>query len=196
MNRFGIIYLCTNKITGEQYIGQTCQNIKKRITNHKCSMKTYKTKFSEALNKYKFESFVFDEIFYAFDEESLHQAEKLLIEEFKPVYNMTKGGSGVKGYIPPKEVVIKRSISLKKTLQDPVIRSKWGKANIGRKKSQDDIAKTAKAKWKPVYCKELAISFLNQKYAADFFGTVAGNISQLIANKGKVKNKYTLVRVI
>ena len=37
---------------------------------------------------------------------------------------------------------------------------------------------------------------LNQKYAADFFGTVAGNISQLIANKGKVKNKYTLVRVI
>ena len=63
MNRFGIIYLCTNKITGEQYIGQTCQNIKKRITNHKCSMKTYKTKFSEALNKYKFESFVFDEIF-------------------------------------------------------------------------------------------------------------------------------------
>ena len=109
---------------------------------------------------------------------------------------MTKGGSGVKGYIPPKEVVIKRSISLKKTLQDPVIRSKWGKANIGRKKSQDDIAKTAKAKWKPVYCKELAISFLNQKYAADFFGTVAGNISQLIANKGKVKNKYTLVRVI
>lgn len=196
MNLFGIIYLATNIHNGEQYVGQTCQKLKRRLTNHKASIGKIKTKFSLAMSQYGFNAFKFEEIFIAFDEKSLHEAEKLIINDLNPVYNMTKGGSGVKGLKQSIESVNKRSVAMKKLLQSSEMKSKWAKVQLGRKHPKEEVLRTAKAKWRPVYCKELETSFLNQKFAADYFNTGTPNISQLIKNKGKVKNIYTLVRVI
>lgn len=195
MQRFGVIYLSTNKITGEQYIGQTCKKLTRRVTNHKASIGKYKTKFALAMQHHGFESFEFKELFIAFGKDELNDAEKLLVEEFIPIYNMTKGGSGLRGYKPTKETAKKQSATMQQRLQDPTIRVKWVQAQIGRKHPKEEVERTAKAKWKPVYCKELEVSFLNQKYAAEYLNTSKANISQLI-NKGKVKGLYTLVRVI
>lgn len=195
MQRFGVIYLATNKHTGEQYVGQTCEKLARRINNHKFSIGKYKTKFAIAMQQYGFETFEFKEVFTAFGKLELDEAEKILVKEFNPAYNMTKGGSGLRGYKPTQETIKKQSTTMQQRLQDPTMRAKWVQAQIGRKHPKEEVLKTAKAKWKPVFCKELGVSFLNQKYAAEYLNTSKANISQLI-NKGKVKGLYTLVRVI
>lgn len=70
------------------------------------------------------------------------------------------------------------------------------KARIGYKTAQTAIDKTAKSKWKPVYCKELEVSFLNQKYAAEYLGYGKSTITEALKRKGKVDKKFTLIRVI
>jgi len=175
-------------------VGQTCEKLSKRINNHKASIGKYKTKFAIAMQHYGFENFEFKEVFTAFGKNELDAAEKLLVEEFNPIYNMTKGGSGLKGYKPTQETIKKQSVTMQQRLQDPTVRAKWVQAQIGRKHPKEEVERTAKAKWKPVYCKELRVSFLNQKYAAEYLNTSKANVSQLV-NKGKVKGLYTLIRV-
>ena len=194
MQRFGAIYLATNKYTGEQYVGQTCEKLSKRVTNHKASIGKYKTKFALAMQQYGFENFEFKEVFTAFGKDELDTAEKELVAEFSPTYNMTKGGSGLRGYKPTQETIKKQSATMQRRLQDPIIRAKWAQVQIGRKHPKEEVERTARAKWKPVYCEELKVSFLNQNYAAEYFNTSKVNVCQLI-NKGKVHGKYTLIRV-
>lgn len=194
MNRFGVVYLATNKHTGEQYVGQTCKKLNRRVINHKASIGKYKTKFALAMQQYGFENFEFKEVFTAFGKNELDIVEKELVAEFSPVYNMTKGGSGLRGYKPTQETIKKQSTTMQQRLQDPTVRAKWVQAQIGRKHLKEEIERTARAKWKPVYCKELKVSFLNQKYAAEHLNVVTSAITQAIKNKGKVA-KVTLVRV-
>lgn len=193
MKRFGVIYLATNILTSEQYVGQTCESLRRRVTNHKASIGVYKTKFASAMEQHGFHNFVFQEVFTAFDEYGLHEAEKDLIETLSPAYNMTKGGSGLRGYIPTKETIAKQRKTMRERLKDPALRAKWVKAQIGRKQTVESVFKTAKAKWKPVFCKELGVSFLNQKYAAEYLNVARSAVTQAIKNKGKVA-KVTLVR--
>ena len=196
MKRFGVIYLATNLLTGEQYVGQTCESLRRRANNHKASIGAYKTKFALAMAQHGFHNFTFEEVFTAFTEEALHEAEKSIIASVKPTYNMTHGGSGLRGYTPSKETIAKQKATMRARLQDPAIRAKWSQAQIGRKHPKEEVFKTAKAKWKPVFCKELAVSFLNQKYAAEYFGVRPSTVVESMKRKGKVANKFTLIRVV
>jgi group I intron endonuclease len=90
----------------------------------------------------------------------------------------------------------KRIEGLRKTLSKPEVRAKYSLASTGRKQTKTAIEKTAKSKWKPVYCPELKFSFLNQKYAAEFFNVLPTAISNAIKNKGRVQHKFTLLRVV
>jgi group I intron endonuclease len=54
---------------------------------------------------------------------------------------------------------------------------------------------SAKAKWKPVYCRELQCSFLSQKAAAEFLGVLRTSVANAIKQKGRVAGKYTLEKV-
>lgn len=94
MNRYGSIYLATNSVTGEQYVGQTRQKLNTRIYAHKISAQKPKFKVNYAIHQYGFGNFVFEEIYVAFDRETLNIAEKAFIAELCPAYNMTKGGAG------------------------------------------------------------------------------------------------------
>ena len=57
------------------------------------------------------------------------------------------------------------------------------------------IVASAEAKWKAVFCPELGISFLCQKFAAEYLSVPKATISVAIKNEGKVLKKYTLIRV-
>jgi len=85
-----MIYLITNKINNKQYIGKTSQSLDKRWYQH-CKNAEYglDTYLYRAIRKYGVENF---ECVYIAD--GLNDEEVLLIEQYNPVYNMTKGGDG------------------------------------------------------------------------------------------------------
>lgn len=55
--------------------------------------------------------------------------------------------------------------------------------------------RAAQAKWKPVYCPELACSFLCGAYAAETLGVGRSTVTEAIKRKGRVLHKYTLEMV-
>lgn len=120
---YGVIYVATNNVTGEQYVGQTRQKFKVRVQAHKVSAKTPQFNFHKAISKFGFDAFSFEEVFYAFDKPALDYAEKQIIAYTKPAYNMTKGGSGMPG--PVNDATrAKRSDDAKRRWADPEWRAK------------------------------------------------------------------------
>lgn len=270
---YGLIYVATNRATGEQYVGQTRQKFKTRVQSHKISAKNPKFKFHKAICKFGFNAFSFEEVFNAFDKFSLDFAEKEIIKDLSPAYNMTKGGSGMPGPVrtetrvqrsadarrrwadpewraktiaaiqkasqtdefkeacrknaqsrnlaairwaghvkakPVKKDIAqsiknswvdpviraKRIAGLKAALSRPEVRQRRSVASKGRVHKKEVLDKIAKTKHKPVYCQELQFTFLSQKHAAEYFNLGSTAITESLKRKGKVKSKYTLVRVV
>ncbi|MFW6281341.1 MAG: GIY-YIG nuclease family protein [bacterium] len=57
----GYIYKIENKINGKVYIGQTTQDIRKRLSQHKCKTLN-RTVINKVINKYGSENFSFEMI--------------------------------------------------------------------------------------------------------------------------------------
>lgn len=93
------------------------------------------------------------------------------------------------------EVRNKRIQSLKNKLADPNVRQRYRDIQLGRKMSAEAVYKSARAKWKPIYCKELEITFLSQQAAAEELNILKTSICNAIKSKGKVAGKYTFARV-
>lgn len=274
MLRYGSIYVVTNTVTGEQYVGQTRQIAARRWKSHintANSKAAPKYLLAKAIIKYGPEVFKFAEVFSAHSSAALNEVEIALIAEISPTYNTTKGGSGHRGVIPSAEVCKGRSERLKRQWADPAwrakqvaklaeisktpeakergkklaelrrtmllsrgpknkppkkdrsegIRKSWGipevraariaglrralqnpdvvarrrKAALGRQMKNSSVEKSARAKWKPVYCPELQCSFLSQKAAADFLGVLRTSVTNAVKQKGRVAGKYTLEKV-
>lgn len=127
MMRYGSIYVATNKHTGEQYVGQTRQSVQKRWAAHWrtaiCSA-SRKAKFQIALTKFGQDAFDVNEMFVAFDAESLNQAEIYLIAELHPAYNASKGGKGLRPVAVTEETKRKRSEAAKLRWANPDWRAK------------------------------------------------------------------------
>ena len=115
-------------------------------------------------------------------------------------------------HVKQEKVVVDRGALTAKTWQDPLVRAKRVQgivassarpevkerrkaASTGRVMSKEAVAKSARAKWKPVYCPEIQTSFLSQKYAAEFLGVLRTSVSNALKTKGKVKQHFTLVMV-
>lgn len=127
MKRYGSIYVVTNTVTGEQYVGQTRQKAVRRWKTHintANSQTTQKYKLTKAIIEYGKEYFKFVEVFSAFDAVTLNVAEIKFIEELSPAYNIAKGGAGHRGVIPSPEVCKARSERLKRQWADPDWRAK------------------------------------------------------------------------
>jgi group I intron endonuclease len=275
MTEAGAVYLVTNTVTGEQYVGQTRQSISKRWQGHVriASCKTAKKyKLHEAIAKYGTNAFSVDPLYVAFDLAQLNVAEIALIAEFQPTYNSSLGGAGLRprsysdeakkkrsdaakkrwsdpewraktvesikqayntpkgilhgkrlgalgggrlrwaGYVRPLPELKNRAESVSRSWQDPNIRQariagqkatfstpeaklKRSEVSKGRTQKPKSIAQSARAKWRPVFCPELQISFLSQTHAADYFGVVRSAVANAVKQKGKVCRQYTLIRV-
>lgn len=271
---YGVIYLITNKCTGEQYIGQTRKKAAQRFSSHismAYSPTTKKYKLAKAIVQYGAGAFDMQELYCAFDSGALNQAEICLIADYKPAYNIAKGGAGHRGVKPSAEVCKARSERLKRQWKNPEwrakqcekikalaktpeaslrgkqvaaigIKARWAnhvkkvkvpvdrsaltklqwensaireariaglknkfntpesrekrrQVSLGRVLSTEAKEKIAKAKFKPIYCPELQISFLSQKYAAEYLNALPTSVANAIKSKGKVNRNYTLVRV-
>lgn len=95
MVRFGSIYLITNQLNGLQYVGQTQNSVQQRFYDHSRDHRSSRY-LSSAMMKYGKENFSLEELFVAFDENSLNEAETLLISTHNTLYpngyNLSMGG--------------------------------------------------------------------------------------------------------
>jgi len=123
MKKYGSIYVLQNQISGDMYIGQTRQALKKRIASHAGSSKKPKFPVHECIARHGIETFEIQEIFVAFDKDSLNLYEKHFIETLMPNLNVTKGGSGRTASVSD-ELKKLRSDQAKQRWANPVWREK------------------------------------------------------------------------
>ena len=248
MKRYGSIYVATNTVTGEQYVGQTIMPVSYRVSNHKSNAKNPKTKFQKALNGFGTEAFSFVEVYAAFDIDALNEAECNFIAELAPVYNSTSGGSGAhrrrseeeraaiaaraKARWANPEFRARAAASIRAACRDETRTERMrvlGKAGVGsrarwagrinrdkvakfralsakldkvwsrllqeRKPKLSGIERAAKVKYKPVLYVEGQVTFLSQKFAAEYFGLSYTTISEALRKGIKVQRQHTLTRV-
>jgi group I intron endonuclease len=85
-----MIYLITNKKTGDRYIGKTSQTIDQRWYQHQKNAEYgHDTYLYRAIRKYGVDTFTVEYLSDGLDEEEI-----ALIEYHQPEYNMTAGGTG------------------------------------------------------------------------------------------------------
>jgi group I intron endonuclease len=89
----------------------------------------------------------------------------------------------------------KRIEGLKEAFSKPDARARRVAASTGRKFTHEAIEKSARAKWKPLYCSELQTTFLCGKYAAEYLGVLHTSVSNAVKQKGKLLRKYSLEMV-
>lgn len=98
-----IIYMATNKINGKKYIGMTTWTLEDRKKSHRLrsQKKTkYNSHFNNAIRKYGFDAFEWEEIDNAMFIKDLEEKEKYWIEYYDTYYNgynSTLGGEGANG---------------------------------------------------------------------------------------------------
>jgi hypothetical protein len=113
-NTYGYIYITTNKINGNRYIGQ--HKSKDWNSNYIGSGKL----LHYAIKKYGKESFTCFPLAWAWNKKELNQLEINYIAHYKPEYNLSKGGeSGNNGYVFTDEQKRKLSESLKGKKKKP-----------------------------------------------------------------------------
>jgi group I intron endonuclease len=98
-----IVYKATNKVNGKIYIGITSQTLQSRKWKHflDARLKVYNSKFHRAIRKYGEDGFLWEVIDHANTMEELNERESYWISFFNSYengYNLTLGGSGVRGY--------------------------------------------------------------------------------------------------
>ena len=174
MSNIAYVYSIENKVNGKCYIGSTVNPVA-RWSKHKGDLNKnvhHSFVLQRAWNKYGEKNFFFKILLQCSNKDKIKYENRCMSMQS---YNVLKTA---------KEALVFTD----------AYREKLSKARIGYKTAKLAIDKMAKTKWKPVYCKELEVSFLNQKYAAEQLGVVKSAITQAIKNKGKVAN-VTLVRV-
>ena len=117
------------------------------------------------------------------------------------------------GHVKKERPVDNRVAATKASWQDPIVRQKrvnglkvaFGKPEVrvklvasltGRVMSRQAVEKTARSKWKPLYCPEIQTTFLCGKYAAEYFGTLRTSVANAVKQKGKLLHKYSLEMVV
>lgn len=88
------IYLSTNTVNGNRYVGKTKNSIKSRLKGHFYDARhESQTVFAKAIRKYGESAFTI-EVLEETSEDLLNEREIFFIAKLKPEYNMTKGGEG------------------------------------------------------------------------------------------------------
>lgn len=141
----GCIYLATNAANGRAYIGKTLMPLSRRRTAHHVRAKSGKgSVFHAALRKYGEAAFTWSALFVSDCEDSLFDAEKSLIADFRvegvSLYNISPGGDGAS--IPcSEERRQKLRVAMKGRVKSPETRQKLREAQIGKPKSAAHIEK-------------------------------------------------------
>ena len=103
-----IIYIATNNVNGNQYVGQTIFSLEKRKRSHICAALNNKDGcyFHNTIRKYGEDSLKWEVLHKCNDIDLLNQLEIFYIgyyDTFENGYNLTLGGGGSIGHIPSAE---------------------------------------------------------------------------------------------
>ena len=91
-----------------------------------------------------------------------------------------------------QNVRAKRIEGIKKAVSDPAVKAKL-LLNLQKPQPKEARDRTARAKYKPVYCPELQVTFISRKHAAAHFGVTRETIHCAITKPHKIKGLYSLV---
>jgi len=151
----GFIYLIRNKINGMEYVGQTIQNLQKRLQMHQY-IKSHCSYLRNAMNKYGFENF------------EMICLEKIL----EPTRDSLSDKLNIleKEYILRKNTLFPKGYNLTTGGSQPII-------------SSDSVEKRAKKHRKPVICHETGIIYPSLKDAAKAFGTYKESIHRVLRGR-------------
>jgi group I intron endonuclease len=94
-----------------------------------------------------------------------------------------------------EEVRAKRILGLNVANATPECRANRSKAQLGRKMPKEQVDQGAYNRMRPIYCKELNVTFLSGVYAAEHFNVGKSAISNVIKSKGKLYKQYSLEKV-
>jgi group I intron endonuclease len=190
------IYEIKNSVNGNCYIGST-NNAKRRWMYHRTNLRGNKHHsfiLQKAWNKYGENNFEFKVLLICDEKDRFDYENRFMKLQRYNVMRTAHETAIRKKYKPTLETIEKMRVGVKKAFANPEVRARLREARLGYKQTKEAIQKTARSKWKPVYCGELKISFLSQKFAAEYLKVGSVAVSQGIKNKGKVAG-VTLVRV-
>ena len=178
------VYIHINKINNKAYIGQTCQNPKKRWeygAHYECS-----TRFYRAIKKYGWRNF--EHIIFATNLtiEQSNQMERLLISLFdttndKYGYNMRSGGDNSK-----------LSDETKRKIKDALLKKPpfLGRKHTDESKKKMSINRNGGKKPIPVRCVELNQEYASASEAGRKLGLNISHIIQCCKKHRKTCGKY------
>ena len=128
----GFIYVITNTLTGDQYVGLTTKTVAHRWSEHKTAAVIGKrTHLYAALRKYGPEAYVVQEFISVLNKENLPTIEQQAIQDLRPRYNQTNGGEvtfGRKYDDATKERIRQGSLGKKRTPEQKAVQRQISKA--------------------------------------------------------------------
>lgn len=127
----GFIYVVTNTLSGDQYVGLTTKTVAHRWNEHKTSAaRGTKTHFYAAIRKYGQLVFDVQPVISVLDKDSISILERRTIQELRPRYNQTNGGEFTAGKKHTPEVIERirrKNLGKKRTPEQRALNSRLSK---------------------------------------------------------------------
>lgn len=195
-----IIYKVTNLVNNKIYIGQTTNTLEYRKDQHFREARSKKRNtvyFHNALNKYGFKNFLFEEIDTAGSQEELDEKERYWIKFYDSTnkekgYNLDSGGH--KGGVKSEETKRKIGETTKQKWEDPETAEKM---RNGLLKGTETMKKNAKKH--PFTCPICKKTFYyqkavaeNKKYCSNECAAKAGSWKLGVQKSGEMNHKRNL----
>lgn len=181
------IYMLINNFTGEQYIGQS-KDIIKRYSYHKSNSKRQNSRFYKDIRKYGIDNFSLI-VLKECDPCDLDNLEKEYIDFFKPEYNIAKGGKGSPGVYKDeiqREKLRRAALKQWENVSQEDLRKKTEKYHeTMRLKKANGYRQTNEGHFKRIICTTTGEKFNSVKSAGDYFGINPSSISSVL--KGRYK---------
>jgi group I intron endonuclease len=142
------IYVVTNKDNGKKYVGQTCQGVRQRWSQHKSVARSgVDNYFYRAIRAHGEDAFEVEVVEEIDTLEQANDAEKKWIALFESIdskkgYNGTHGGDGS---LPTDLTCAKISETRKELFKDPEFKSYMTEANTGKHHTESGKANISKA---------------------------------------------------
>jgi predicted GIY-YIG superfamily endonuclease len=175
------VYKATNKLNGHFYIGMTGQLLRQRVKGHKKGSEIRgNMRFTDAIAKYGFDNFVFDELYLFDNKQDAWDMEIMMISDLNPHYNVDMGGPGSRGNLgKPQSDETKRkgSESRKAVWAKSRNQNSLDALNFGRERYAREVGS------KPVRLINDGRIFASGKAAAKALGISGGSVSECANGK-------------